>query len=175
VQLTDNTTALIRSGAGSVAYNGDILDVWSMFYLFSSGSMRVYYQNDNPSAVYGTALTTLEVIPNNTSPVATDNAVLAVYQRPVEFNVGAIDGMYAFEVPSYIVGGVRNNIAEMCSPNITSGGRSFYSGLAPVGLSITIPSSAANLNTGLIYRSAGDDHNLSRFCGITPLVYSSVA
>jgi len=87
-----------------------------------------------------------------------------------------IDGMYAFEIPAYNPGGVRNNIVQMVNTDkINGGGHTASNGLSVVALSVVMPASSTGSTTGNFYRSAGDDHNLSRFCGIVPLVASTVA
>jgi len=73
VQLTDNTTALFRGGGTGYTWFGDTLEVFNMFYLFSSGSLRYYYQNDNPGATYGTCISHLFTNTSGWSPIQADD------------------------------------------------------------------------------------------------------
>jgi hypothetical protein len=176
-QNTDNTTALLRAGTGAVSYSGDIFDYWNMCYLFSSGNMRVYFANDDPTKLTGNATMILAKSVLDRCPVTVDSLPFDGTMKPVDFATQNIDGMYNVEVPSYITGGVRNNIAQMVgsTAGISAGQHFPLSGMSPTAVVLKLPALADNTLSGPVYRSAADDYNMSRFCGIVPIVLSTTA
>lgn len=175
LQNTDNTTALIRSSNSNSIWYGDALEFWSFCYLFSSGSVRIYYCPDVPSAIGGTVTTKLLHYNNETCPTTNDGVVTIPFNLPTDTGIQSIDGVYQYEVPSYTLGGVRNNMSQLVGSTtaISSGNHSAQRGIAPVVVDMYMPASAANVNNGNWYRSVGDDYNLSRFSGVVPFVLNT--
>lgn len=175
LQVTDNTTALIRSSWSNAIWSGDMLDFWSSCFLFSSGSMRFYYTLDNPSSSYGTAQFSIFHYNNEPCPVNNDGVAIVPWNIPVDIATSNIDGVYQYEVPSYTIGGVRNNVAQIVGPGtaMSLGNHKALNGVSPTLLQMIIPASTTTFNTGSFYRSIGDDFNLSRFTGIVPFVQNT--